>query len=59
LKKLIWFTILNTSSMVLLIMSRLTFESVGFDWLIFIPAILILMTLIHFFVERKKLNKLK
>lgn len=45
--------------MVLLIMSRLTFESVGFDWLIFIPAILILMTLIHFFVERKKLNKLK
>ena len=59
MKKLIWFTILNTSSMVLLIMSRLTFEAVGFDWLIFIPAILILMTLIHFFVERKKLNKLK
>lgn len=45
--------------MVLLIASRFASESKGFDWLIFIPAVLIILTLIHFFVERKKLNKLK
>jgi hypothetical protein len=45
--------------MVLLIVSRLNSESEGFDWLIFIPFVLIVLTLIHFFAERKKLNKLK
>ncbi|WP_456438129.1 hypothetical protein [Psychroserpens sp.] len=59
MKKLIWFTILNTTSMVLLIASRITSDSKGFDWLIFVPAVLIVLTLIHFFVERNKLNKLK
>ena len=59
MKKLIWFTILNTTSMVLLIASRFASESKGFDWFIFIPSILIVLTLIHFFIERKKLNKLK
>ncbi|WCO01604.1 hypothetical protein [Psychroserpens ponticola] len=59
MKKLIWFTILNTTSMVLLIISRFDSKIEGFDWLIFIPAVLIVLTLIHFFVERKTLNKLK
>lgn len=45
--------------MVVLIMSRLASESEGFDWLIFIPVLLILLTLVHFFIERNKLNKLK
>ncbi|WP_431133177.1 hypothetical protein [Psychroserpens mesophilus] len=59
MKKLIWFTVLNTASMALLIASRLTSETEGFDWFIFISAILIVLTLIHFFVERNKLNQLK
>lgn len=45
--------------MVLLIISRFFSETKGFDWLIFIPAVLIVLTLIHFFVERKTLNKLE
>ena len=59
MKKLIWFTVLNTTAMVLLIVSRFDSKNLGFDWLIFIPAVLIVLTLVHFFVERKKLNKLK
>jgi len=58
-KKLIWFTILNTLAMVLLIISRLDSKNGGFDWLIFAPTLLIILTLVHFFVERNKLNKLK
>lgn len=47
--------------MVLLIASRFASdrEINGFDWFIFIPSVLIVLTLIHFFVERNKLNKLK
>ncbi len=59
MKKLIGFTILNITAMLFLIASRFTSETEGFDWLIFIPVVLIVLTLIHFFVERNKLNKLK
>ncbi|WP_323787387.1 hypothetical protein [Psychroserpens sp.] len=60
MKKLIWFTLLNTSAMGLLIVSRVGSEKDNMDWvLIAIAFLLILVNLIHFFVERKKLNKLK
>jgi uncharacterized membrane protein len=59
MKKLIWFTVLNTTSMALLIASRFDSKNDGFDWLIFIPSVLIILTLILFFIERKKLNQLK
>ncbi len=59
MKKLIGFTILNIASMVLLIISRFPSETEGFDWYIFISIVLIVLTLIHFFVERNKLNKLE
>ena len=59
MKKLIWFTILNCLSMGLLILSRFDSDKEGFDWYIAIPIVLIILTVIHFFVERKKLNKLK
>ena len=60
MKKLIWFTLLNTSAMVLLIASRIGSEKDKIDWILAaIAFILIIVNLIHFFVERNKLNKLK
>ncbi len=59
MKNLIWFTILNTTAMVLLIASRFASKSEGFDWFIFISTVLIVLNLVHFFVERNKLNKLE
>ena len=60
MKKLIWFTLLNTSAMVLLIASRIGSEKDKIDWILTaIAFILIIVNLIHFFVERNKLNKLK
>ncbi|WP_033959646.1 hypothetical protein [Psychroserpens jangbogonensis] len=60
MKKLIWFTVLNTAAMVLLIASRIGSEKDRIDWvLIAIAFILIIVNLVHFFVERDKLNKLK
>lgn len=44
--------------MSLIITSRLISEN-GFDWLAIIGLIILVATIIHFFIERKKLNQLK
>jgi fatty acid desaturase len=58
MKKLIWFTVLMTLSMILLILGRLL-SGKGFDWLTIIPTLILGAIIIHFFVEYKKLNNLK
>ena len=58
MKKLVWFTVLNILSLGLMIFSQLA-PNKGFNWIIAVGILLILATVIHFFVEYKKLNKLK
>ena len=59
MKKLLIFTLLNTLSMLLLMVSRLPLEDDGFDWLFIGAILLIVVTWAHFFWERNRLNKLK
>lgn len=58
MKKLIWFTVLLSLSMIFLIASRLISGN-GFDWLALFPMIMLVAIIIRFFIEYKKLNKLK
>jgi hypothetical protein len=58
MKKLIRFTILLSLSMIFLISSRLITRN-GFDWLALFPMIMLVAIIVRFFIEYKKLNKLK
>lgn len=58
MKKLIWFTIIMCLSQGLMILSQTQSEN-GNNWIIMVGVLIIIAILIHFFVEYKKLNKLK
>ena len=58
MKKLIWFTVIMCLSQGLMILSQLLSDNSN-NWIIVIGILLITGILIYFFVEYKKLNKLK
>lgn len=58
MKKLIWFTVIMSLSQGLMILSQLLSDK-GNNWILMFAVLLIIVILIHFFVEYNKLNKLK
>lgn len=56
MKKLIWSTALNILAMLLVITSRDTSSNNKFDWIMASAIILIIVNIIIFFVEYKKLK---
>ena len=56
IKYLFWPTILNIVVMLLLIVSRYRLSNNKFDWVIALAIILIIVNIVMFFVEYKKLK---
>ena len=56
MKKLVWPTLLNILVMLLVIVSRYPLSNNKFDWVIALAIILIIVNIVMFFVEYKKLK---
>ena len=58
MKKLVWFTVLMVTSQLFMIIFQFLSDK-GNKWIVIIGSLIIVALIINFFVEYKKLNKLK
>lgn len=58
MRKLVMFTVLMITSQLFIVASQYLSEK-GKPWIIVISSLIIIALIIHFFIEYKKLNKLK
>ncbi len=58
MKKLVWFTVLMITSQLFMIISQFLSDK-GNNWIVIIGSLIIVALIINFFLEYKKLNKLK